>query len=43
MQQSIPSQAIEILERELKEKTGSLIFSDCGLQKFHPKFSKWIG
>jgi internalin A len=31
MLRSTPSQAIEIIEREMKEQTGTLILSDCGL------------
>lgn len=31
MQQSTPPLAVEIIERELKERTGRLVFSDCGL------------
>ncbi len=44
MQQSTSHLAIEIIERELKEKTGSLIFSDCGLNEIPPEVFKmdWL-
>ena len=34
MQKGTPPQALEIIEREMKEQTGTLILSDCGLTEF---------